>query len=129
MTATPPRRFHLQRTVDITGASGTGHVADGIQWPDGTVSIHWRGDRPSTVIWPRIEDAEAVHGHNGATRIVWDDMEDGGPHVYLSTGCLHGEHAYCQGKTGQADAKVPAKCKFCDAHCVCDCHTTTETEA
>lgn len=43
-------------------------------------------------------------------------------HHYLSTGCLHGEHAYCQGKTGQAGAKVPTKCKFCDAHCQCPCH-------
>lgn len=43
-------------------------------------------------------------------------------HHYLSTGCLHGEHAYCQGKTGQAGVKVPAKCKFCDARCTCDCH-------
>jgi len=70
---TEPRRFHLQRTTDITGVSGTGRVADGVLWPDQTVSIHWRGDRPSTVIWPRLEDAEAVHGHGGATRIVWDD--------------------------------------------------------
>lgn len=45
-----------------------------------------------------------------------------GTHSYLSTGCLHGEHAYCQGKTGQAGAKAPAKCKFCDARCQCRCH-------
>ncbi|MFC8447610.1 hypothetical protein [Kitasatospora sp. NPDC057223] len=44
------------------------------------------------------------------------------PHHYLSTGCLHGEHAYCQGKTGQAGTKVPAQCKFCPAPCQCDCH-------
>lgn len=46
----------------------------------------------------------------------------GGPHVYLSTGCLHGNHGYCQGKTGAVGAKVPGKCKFCDARCVCECH-------
>lgn len=70
---TEPRRFHLQRTVDVTGASGTGRVADGVQWPDGTVSIRWRGDRPSIVFWGNIENAEHVHGHGGASRIVWDD--------------------------------------------------------
>lgn len=43
-------------------------------------------------------------------------------HVYLSTGCLHGEHGYCQGKTGRVGAKAPAKCKFCDATCRCECH-------
>lgn len=48
-----------------------------------------------------------------------------GPHHYLSTGCLHGEHDYCQGKTGMAGAKMPAKCKFCDARCECGCHRET----
>ncbi|CAM5428165.1 MULTISPECIES: hypothetical protein [Streptomyces] len=43
-------------------------------------------------------------------------------HAYLSTGCLHGEHGYCQGAHGLAGAKVPAKCKWCDAKCICPCH-------
>lgn len=47
-------------------------------------------------------------------------------HRYLSTGCLHGHHAYCQGRTGQAGAKKPAACKFCAAPCRCACHTTAE---
>lgn len=51
--------------------------------------------------------------------------QPGAPHAYLSTGCLHGEHAYCQGKTGQAGAKKPAQCKFCGAACVCPCHDRT----
>lgn len=45
-----------------------------------------------------------------------------GTHAYLSTGCLHGEHGYCQAKTGQTGNKKPATCKFCDAPCVCNCH-------
>jgi hypothetical protein len=56
---------------------------------------------------------------------------DDGTHVYLSTGCLHGDmqlpdgrtgHEYCQGKTGAAGAKRPAVCKFCQAPCQCACH-------
>jgi hypothetical protein len=35
------------------------------------VVIRWRGERASTVMWPCIEDAEAVHGHDGATEIQW----------------------------------------------------------
>lgn len=66
------RLFTLQRDTDITGISGTGTVADGVLWPDGTVSVRWRGDRPSTVAWDSLADAEYVHGHGGATRIVWD---------------------------------------------------------
>lgn len=43
-------------------------------------------------------------------------------HVYLSTGCLHGQHAYCQNVDGIAGLKKPAQCKFCTAPCVCGCH-------
>ncbi|MFE6903820.1 hypothetical protein ACFVFJ_44565 [Streptomyces sp. NPDC057717] len=74
------RRFHLQRDTDISGVSGTGRVADGILWTDGTASIRWLGDRPSIVFWDGgIADAEAIHGHGGATRIVWDDEHPGDP--------------------------------------------------
>lgn len=78
---TRPRLFTLQRDHDHTGATGTGTVADGVVWPDGTVTIRWRGERASTVNWSTLADAEAVHGHGGSTRIVWagaapDDRED-----------------------------------------------------
>ncbi|MEU6663977.1 hypothetical protein [Streptomyces sp. NPDC046821] len=43
-------------------------------------------------------------------------------HEYLSTGCLHGEHAYCQSMTGYQGEKRPGRCKFCDAQCSCSCH-------
>lgn len=72
MTSTP-RGFQLLRHQDISGVSGTGVVADGVLWPDGTASLRWKGERPSTVHWDRIADAEAVHGHGGATEIVWLD--------------------------------------------------------
>jgi hypothetical protein len=45
------------------------------------------------------------------------------PHVYLSTGCLHGQHEYCQNMIGQQGVKRPGQCKFCDARCICPCHT------
>ncbi|RLU79247.1 hypothetical protein CTZ27_37010 [Streptomyces griseocarneus] len=68
------RVFVLQRDRDMSGVSGTGVVADGVLWPDGTASIRWRGHHPSIVFWSGgITDAEAVHGHGGATRIVWLD--------------------------------------------------------
>ncbi len=73
----PTRRFQLHRDSDVTGASGTGLVADGVEWPDGTVSIRWRGERPSVVFWQSqaaMEDVYAIHGHGGATRIVWLDL-------------------------------------------------------
>ncbi|OPC85030.1 hypothetical protein B4N89_13555 [Embleya scabrispora] len=69
------RRFYLDRRVDVTGASGPGRVADGVLWPDGTVTVRWRGARPSTVNWSSIDDAITIHGHGGATVITWIDPE------------------------------------------------------
>lgn len=66
-----PALFVLQRDHDVTGVSGTGSVADGVVWPDGAVTIRWCGERPSTVNWDTIDDAEYIHGHGGATRFVW----------------------------------------------------------
>jgi hypothetical protein len=48
--------------------------------------------------------------------------EPGEHRHYLSTSCVHGDHAYCQGDTGAAGAKTAARCKFCPSKCVCPCH-------
>lgn len=68
-----PRRFVFVRDVDYTGMSGTGTVAEGVEWTDGTVTLRWRGTRSSVVHWQCIDDAEAIHGHHGATRVEWLD--------------------------------------------------------
>lgn len=65
------RRFELHRDIDVSGISGTGVVAEGVEFSDGTCVIRWCTGRASTVIWSSIADVEAIHGHGGATRIVW----------------------------------------------------------
>ena len=65
------RIFQLHRDHDVSGISGTGIVADGVVFPDGVTVIRWRGERRSTVVWQSVDDVEAIHGHGGATRIVW----------------------------------------------------------
>ena len=66
------RRFILKRTVDHTGVSGTGTVAEGVQFSDGHVALRWCvGEHRSTVVWHNIESVIAVHGHNGATVVEW----------------------------------------------------------
>lgn len=70
-----PRRFYLHRAHDTTGVSGTGRIADGIEWLDGTVTIRWRGPRPSVAHWDSLSAAEDVHGHGGRTYVVWLDLE------------------------------------------------------
>lgn len=68
-----PRAFVLERDVDRTGVSGTGVVAEGVEFGDGTVALRWRGRWPTSVVFHDlgIASVEAVHGHDGATRIVW----------------------------------------------------------
>ncbi len=66
-----PRVFTLVRETDHTGVSGTGVIASGCEWPDGTVALRWNTETPSTTIFENIERMLAVHGHDGSTRIEW----------------------------------------------------------
>lgn len=67
------RRFILMRKEDVSGTSGTGHVADGVEFRDGVAVIRWNTKTSSTAVYNSIEDLVAIHGHNGATFIVWVD--------------------------------------------------------
>jgi hypothetical protein len=71
------RRFILVRDEDETGISGVGTVAEGLVFSDGVVALRWRSAWPTSVVFhDRGMDAvEAIHGHNGKTRIVWLDPE------------------------------------------------------
>lgn len=83
-----PRFFSLHRMSDETGVSGTGVVAWGVQWPDGSVSMRWLGATPSFVNYEGAdpneiagrygkEHAERVHGHHGKTILNWRDNGNG----------------------------------------------------
>ena len=73
------KTFELQRDVDVTGISGTGTVAEGVEFSDGTVALRWltagtaRPDhvKPTTVLHDDIGSVEGLHSHDGKTRIVW----------------------------------------------------------
>ena len=66
-----PRPFLLFRIRDVSGTSGTGVVAWGCEFPDGSAALRWNGPHPSTAAWPSVDDIVAVHGHQGATVIHW----------------------------------------------------------
>lgn len=71
-TAGVPRVFVLQRHLDVSGVSGIGPVAEVLEWSDGTVSLRWKGETPSTTFWQAgITAVEAVHGHGGATEVLY----------------------------------------------------------
>lgn len=67
------KTFRLERDVDISGVSGTGVVAHGAEFPTGKVALAWDSDTPSVIVYDCIDDVQAIHGHNGATRIVWEE--------------------------------------------------------
>ncbi|KKL78718.1 hypothetical protein LCGC14_2022080 [marine sediment metagenome] len=68
-----PRPFCLVRKEDKTGISGTGVVAGGVLFPDGVVALRWYSEWPTSVVFHDrgIEAVEKIHGHDGATEIVW----------------------------------------------------------
>lgn len=71
------RRFRLMRHEDVSGVSGTGPVAEGVQFTDGAVALRWYGDYPTTTVWDGIDSVIAIHGHGGATEVEWLDPDPG----------------------------------------------------
>lgn len=70
-----PRAFVLNRKTDLTGVSGTGIVAEGIEFSDGVVALRWTSKFPTSVVFHDrgMESVEAVHLHNGSTVVEWID--------------------------------------------------------
>jgi hypothetical protein len=67
------KRFFLDRLEDETGVSGSGLVAEGVEFWDGTVAMRWRTGTSSTAVYENIGDVETIHGHNGKTVVRWED--------------------------------------------------------
>lgn len=74
VAALGPRRFVLNRSEDISGTSGTGVVAEGVRFSDGVVALRWTVARKSTAVYDSVDDLIAIHGHDGATTVVWADQ-------------------------------------------------------
>jgi hypothetical protein len=67
-------RFCLRRDVDVSGLSGTGIVASGCVFLDTKECVlHWFGKYSSTNIYHCLGDLIHLHGHQGCTKIVWED--------------------------------------------------------
>lgn len=65
------RRFVLQRNEDETGISGTGVVAEGIEFSTGWCALSWMTSAHSVGIYPNVKELERIHGHNGRAVVVW----------------------------------------------------------
>lgn len=73
-----PRPFVLVRDEDVSGVSGTGVVAGGCVFDDGTAVLRWYTEAPTSVVFHDngIESIKKVHGHDGRTRIVYATGEE-----------------------------------------------------
>lgn len=67
------RRFLLRRSEDVTGTSGEGLVAEGVEFSNGQVSIHWLSQLESVNVYANAKVLEALHGHGGRTAVEWID--------------------------------------------------------
>lgn len=85
------RRFELHRHIDPSGVSGTGVVFEGVEFSDGRVSLRWLTPHRSTVTYDSVDDMMAVHGHDGASTLVYHDNPDGSSASY--DGCKADLHA------------------------------------
>ena len=69
------RPFVLVRDEDPTGISGTGVVAEGIEFSDGVVVLRWCvGENRSTVVWASIDAVRAIHGYDGRPCVVFEGV-------------------------------------------------------
>ena len=69
------RRFHLVRDEDVSGTSGIGVVAEGTVFSNNKVVLTWTTKYTSVAIYDSLAELEAIHGHEGRTRIEWVDPE------------------------------------------------------
>lgn len=67
------KRFLIHRTKDVSGVSGTGYVAEGIQFHDGQVVVSWFGKHHIVECPSDLKTWLAVHGHDGSTTVEWID--------------------------------------------------------
>lgn len=61
------KAFVLDRKVDVSGVSGTGIVAQVIEFDNGKVVVAWLGPTRSIAFYDSLADAETVHCHGGAS--------------------------------------------------------------
>ncbi len=77
------RRFYLNRERDHSGVSGTGRVAEGVQFKNGWCVMCWLSEFWSLAMYPNMALLLRIHGHDGATALHWIDEEGTPSREYL----------------------------------------------
>ncbi len=63
--------FNLHRTIDTSGLSGTGIVAEGVIMSYGKVILCWKGQIQSIVIYDSIDDLIKITCNGGNSCIEY----------------------------------------------------------
>ena len=64
------KTYWLVRDKDISGVSGTGTVAEVVQFESGKCVVAWMTEKKSVAVYDSLDDVKAIHGHDGNTRLV-----------------------------------------------------------
>ena len=64
------RKFYLLRHEDVNGHSGTGVVAEGVIFDDGTGAFTWLTPIKTVTTFWKMADIRKMHGHDGKTEVV-----------------------------------------------------------
>ena len=64
------RKFYLLRHTDVNGFSGTGCVAEGILFDDGTGAMTWLTPMKTVTVFMKMADIRTMHGHDGKTEVI-----------------------------------------------------------
>lgn len=67
--------FHLYRTEDQSGVSGTGPVVEGVEFTNGWCALRWVTGSSTLCFYPSLAEVEAIHGHGGKTELIVHDFE------------------------------------------------------
>ena len=63
--------FNIVREIDNTGISGTGIVAEGVIFDDGSVVLRWLGELSTIVLHKNIESVEKISCSHSKSKIVY----------------------------------------------------------
>ncbi len=83
------RRFFLVRDIDESGCSGTGLVAQGLEFDSGRAVMEWLVPPCSINIFDSVEELVSVHGHSGKSRVQFVDD-------HKETNALNGAQESCR---------------------------------
>ncbi len=70
------KTFRMVRREDATGISGTGVVAEGVEFANGACVLSWLTQFESLGIYPSLDELLRIHGHEGRTTVVFDETID-----------------------------------------------------